>query len=68
MFLSNKTIKIKKNYWPTKKSVKKTTQYGGDVVIFLLNKIIKNKKLNYPPKNVGLEPCARLTIFYYFVM
>ena len=32
----------------------KTTYYGGDVVIFLPNKIIKNKKLNYPPKNVGL--------------
>ena len=24
------------------------TQYGGDVVMFLPNKIIKNKKLNYP--------------------
>ena len=30
----------------------KKTQYGGDV-IFLPNKIIKNKKLNYPQKNVG---------------
>ena len=28
----------------------KKTQYGGDVVMFLLNKIIKNKKLNYPQK------------------
>ena len=38
--------------------------------MFLPNKIIKNKKLNYPPKNVGLahgfntmlmvlKPCAR---------
>ena len=35
-------------------SVRKTTQYGGDVVMFLPNKIIKNKKLNYPQKNVGL--------------
>ena len=32
----------------------KLTQYGGDVVMFLPNKIIKNKKLNYPQKNVGL--------------
>ena len=34
-------------------SVRKTTQYRGDVVMFLLNKIIKNnknKKLNYPQK------------------
>ena len=30
------------------------TQYGGDVVMFLPNKIIKNNKLNYPQKNVGL--------------
>ena len=30
------------------------TQYGGDVVMFLPIKIIKNKKLNYPQKNVGL--------------
>ena len=38
-------------------SVRKTTQYKGDVVMFQLNKIIKNnknKKLNYPQKNVGL--------------
>ena len=34
--------------------IKKKTQYGGDVVMFLPNKIIINKKLNYPPKNVGL--------------
>ena len=31
----------------------KTTQYVGDVVMFLPSKIIKNKKLNYPQKNVG---------------
>ena len=31
-------------------SIRETTQYGGDVVMFLLNKIIKNKKLNYPQK------------------
>ena len=29
-------------------------QYRGDVVMFLPNKIIKNKNLNYPQKNVGL--------------
>ena len=32
----------------------KKTQYGADVVMFLPNKIIKNKKLNYPQKNVAL--------------
>ena len=31
-------------------SMRKTTQYGGDVVMFLPNKIIKNKKLNYLQK------------------
>ena len=31
--------------------VKKKTQYMGDVVMFLLNKIIKNKKMNYRQKN-----------------
>ena len=35
-------------------STRKTTEYVGDVVMFLPNKIIKNKKLNYPQKNVGL--------------
>ena len=35
-------------------SVRKTTQYVGDVVMFLPNKIIKNKQLNYQQKNVGL--------------
>ena len=34
--------------------VRKKTQYGGDVVMFVPNKIIKNNKLNYPQKNVGL--------------
>ena len=34
--------------------VTKKTQYGGDVVMFLPNKIIKNKNLNYSQKNVGL--------------
>ena len=53
MFLPNKTIKNNNNYRPKKLSIKKTTQYGGDVVMFLLNKIIKNEKLNYPKKNVG---------------
>ena len=46
-------------------SVRKTTQYRGDVVMFLLNKIINNnKKLNYPQKkmlvvHMVLKPCAR---------
>ena len=45
-------------------SVRKTTQYRGDVVMLLLNKIIKNKKLNYQQKkmlvmHMGLKPCAR---------
>ena len=31
----------------------KKTQYGGDVVMFLHNKIIIIKKLNYLQKNVG---------------
>ena len=31
-------------------SVRKATQDRGDVVMFLLNKIIKNKKLNYQQK------------------
>ena len=35
--------------WVTKK-----TEYGGSVVMFLPKKIIKNKNLNYPQKNVGL--------------
>ena len=29
-------------------SLRKTTQDGGDVVMFLINKIIKNKKFKYP--------------------
>ena len=33
--------------------VKKKTQYGGDVVMFLPNKIIINNK-NYLQKNVGI--------------
>ena len=35
--------------WITKK-----TKCGGYVVMFLPNKIIKNKNLNYPQKNVRL--------------
>ena len=49
--------------------MRKITQYRGDVM-FLPNKIIKNKEMNYPQKNVGLahgfktmcivlKPCAR---------
>ena len=34
--------------------IRKITQYGGDGVMFLPNKIIKNKKLNYRKTNVGL--------------
>ena len=35
-------------------SVGKTTRYGGDVVMFLLNKIIKIKKVELSTKkNVG---------------
>ena len=34
--------------------VREKTQYGGEVVMFLPNKIIKNNKLNYLQKNVGL--------------
>ena len=33
-------------------SVRKATKYGGDVVMFLLNKITKNKKLNYQKKKM----------------
>ena len=32
----------------------KKKQYGEDVIMFLHNKIIKKKKLNYLQKNVGL--------------
>ena len=44
--------------------IKKKTQYGGDVVMFLPNKIIKNKKLNYLQKkmlalHMVFKPCAR---------
>ena len=44
--------------------VRKTTQYRANVVMFLLNKIIKNKKLNYRQKkmlvvHMVLKPCAR---------
>ena len=42
----------------------KKTQYGGDVVMFLPNKIIKNKKLKYRQKkmlalHMVLKQCAR---------
>ena len=45
-------------------SVRKTTQYGGDVVMFILNKIIKNNKIDYRKKkkmlvlHMVLKPCA----------
>ena len=34
--------------------VRKKTQYGGDVVMFLTNKIIINNK-NYPQKKLALH-------------
>ena len=33
-------------------SMRKTTQYGGDGVMFLLNKIIKNKKIELSAKQM----------------
>ena len=33
----------------------KTTEYGGDVVMFLPNKTIKSKKINYRPKKMSIE-------------
>ena len=35
--------------------VRKKTQYGGDVVMFLTNKIIKNKKIELSSKKCW--PC-----------
>ena len=35
--------------------IRKKTQYGGDVVMFLPKKIIKNKKLNYCKKMLALH-------------
>ena len=46
--------------WVTKK-----TQYGGDVVMFLPNNIIKKIYLNYPQKNVGLA-CGFKTMCTWF--
>ena len=46
-------------------SVRKTTQYRVDVVMFLLNKIIKNKKIELSAKKMLVvhmvlkKPCAR---------
>ena len=34
--------------------VRKKTQYGGDAVMFLPNKIIKNNKFNYPKKMLAM--------------
>ena len=45
--------------------VMKKTQYGGYVVMFLPNKIIKNKNLNYPQKNVG--PSKQPMVLLYMV-
>ena len=46
-------------------SVRKTTPYVGDVIMFLLNKIIKNKKIKLSAKkllvvHIVLKSCARL--------
>ena len=45
-------------------SMVKTTQYGRDVLMFLLNKIIKNTKIELATKkmlvvHMILKPCAR---------
>ena len=45
-------------------SVRKTTQYVADSGMFLLNKIIKNKKIELSAKkmlvvHMVLKPCAR---------
>ena len=45
-------------------SVGKTTRYGGDVVMFLLNKIIKNKKLNYPQNKCWPCPKQPMVLLY----
>ena len=44
--------------------VRKKTQYGGDVVMFLPNKIIKNNKIELSTKtmlvvHMVLKPCGR---------
>ena len=39
--------------------VRKKTQYGGHIVMFLLNKIIKNVGLAHGFKTVVLKPCPR---------
>ena len=43
---------------------RKTTQYGGDVIMFLLKKILKNTKIELSPQkmlvvHMVLKPCAR---------
>ena len=45
-------------------SVTKTTQYGGDVVMLLPNKIRKNKKLNYPQKKCWPCPKQPIVLLY----
>ena len=60
--------------------VSKKTQYGGDVVMFLLNKIIKNVGLTHGFKTInhvhgfkamhmvyGFKTMCKANIFYYFV-
>ena len=44
----------------------KTTQYGGDVLMFLPNKIIKNKKLNYLQKKC--RPCPKQPIVLLYMV
>ena len=44
---------LNKNMW-----VRKKTQYGGDVVMFLRNKIVKNKKIE-----LSVKKCCNCTWF-----
>ena len=49
----------------------KKTQYGGDVVMFLLNKILKNVGLAHGFKTINhvhsFKTMCKANIFYYFV-
>ena len=44
--------------------VSKKTLYGGDVVMFLPNKIIKNNKLNYPQKPYARPSKEHMVLLY----
>ena len=45
-------------------SVRKTTQYGRDVVMFLLNKIIKNKKIELSTNKKHVQGLLNNPWFY----